>query len=203
MVTFTKYLFASMLVFFLSAMNAQAMSVNALFHNNDPTAGNPRGNVTIVEFFDYNCWHCITMAPVIDAIIRSNPNVRVVFKEFPIRGPESDYASRVALIAHKQGKYYRFSHTLLTAHQPLTEALVRKVARDAGINMHSLNKDLQDSNITRQLRNNHQIALALNLTGTPAFFIGKTDEADSRNVQHFLGEMSAQELQRAIAAASQ
>ena len=66
---------------------------SALFkQDNDPTAGNPKGIVTIVEFFDYQCPHCVDMAPVTEAIIKANSNVRYVFKEFPIRGPVSDFA---------------------------------------------------------------------------------------------------------------
>ena len=102
---------------------------NALFkQNNDPGVGNPNGKVTVVEFFDYQCSHCIDMAPVIDSMIKSNPDVRLVLKEFPIRGPMSQFAARAALAANKQGKYYELHNALLTAQQPLTEASVFEIS---------------------------------------------------------------------------
>src|SRR6185295_1294162 len=71
-----------------------------LNEKNDPVAGNKKGNITIVEFFDYQCSHCSNMTPVLQKIIKQNPNVRVVYKEYPIRGMISEYAARAALAAH-------------------------------------------------------------------------------------------------------
>ena len=97
----------------------------ALFNqSNDPIAGNPNGKITVVEFFDYQCPHCTTMAPVMADVIKANPDVRVVYKEFPIRGPMSEMASRAALAANKQGKYMVLSHALLTSTQPLSEEVI-------------------------------------------------------------------------------
>src|SRR5689334_12549783 len=98
-----KLLSVSLGLLCLFSFAVKAESVNALFHqNSDPVAGNPKGKVTVVEFFDYQCSHCMTMAPVIEAIIKNNPNVRVVFKDFPIRGPVSEFAAKAALAANKQ-----------------------------------------------------------------------------------------------------
>lgn len=78
-----KQILSILSLFFSLIICAHAKA--SLYHANDPIAGNPRGNVTVVEFFDYQCSYCIRMVPVMDAIIRANPNVRVVFKDFPIR----------------------------------------------------------------------------------------------------------------------
>ena len=188
---------------FLFSLAVKAESVNALLHaSNDPVAGNPKGKITVVEFFDYQCGHCMSMAPVIASIIKNNPNVRVVFKDFPIRGPVSEFAARAALAANKQGKYYEFNHALLTANQPLTEQSILEIAKSTGLNIKQLKKDMDSKAVENQLKANFNLALNLKLTGTPAFFISKTDAKDSSNINFILGEMSQSELQSAIDNAS-
>lgn len=171
----------------------------SLFHQpNDPVAGNPNGTITIVEFFDYQCSHCIDMAPVITDIIKANPDVRVVFKEFPIRGPMSEFASKAALAANKQGKYYEFSHALLASKKPLTQELVLQVAKEQGLNVEQLQKDMNDPAIADQLKNNQKLAQGLKLFGTPAFFIGKTNATTSAGINYIPGRMDQAQLQNAI-----
>lgn len=163
---------------------------------NDPMIGNPNGNVTIVEFFDYQCPHCVDMAPVIAGIVKNNANVKVVFKEFPIRGPISDFAARVALAANKQGKYYEFSHALLTSKEPLSQDVVMTVAKDNGLNIDQLKKEMNDQSISDQLKNNIKLAQNLKLFGTPAFFIGKSDATGA--VNYVPGQMDQKQMQDAI-----
>lgn len=147
-----------------------------LFHKaNDPMAGNPNGKVTIVEFFDYQCPHCVDMAPAIEAVIKSNPDVRYIFKEFPIRGPMSIYAARAALAANMQGKYYPMSRALLTANAPLTQDSILQIAKNIGLNLDQFKKDLSSKTVDDQIKENMKLAQDLNLFGTPAFFIGKTE----------------------------
>lgn len=165
---------------------------------NDPVAGNPNGKISIVEFFDYQCPHCIDMAPTIAAIIKANPDVRVVFKEFPIRGPMSDMAARAALAANKQGKYYEFSHALLGSNKPLTQEVIFETAKTTGINLDQLKKDMNDAVVNGQLKNNVELAQKLKLFGTPAFFIGKTDASDSKGISYVPGQMDQTQLQNAI-----
>lgn len=165
---------------------------------NDPVAGNPNGSVTVVEFFDYQCPHCVDMAPVIEGIIKANPDVRIVFKEFPIRGPLSEFASRAALAANKQGKYYEFSHALLTSNKPLTQELVFEVAKQQGLNVDQLKKDMNDQSISDQIKNTQKLAQNLKLFGTPAFFIGQTNAANGKNVIYSPGRMDQNQLQTAI-----
>ena len=77
-----------------------------------PTAGNPDGNVVLVEFFDYQCSHCKEMQPVIDKVLSGNKNVKIIYKEFPIFGAASNYAAQMALAAAKQNKYLEFHNAL-------------------------------------------------------------------------------------------
>ena len=175
---------------------------DALFHQaNDPVAGNPNGKITVVEFFDYQCPHCINMAPVIAAILKANPDVRIVFKDFPIRGPVSDFAARAALAANKQGKYYELSHAILTANQPLTQNGVMDAAKTVkDLNIEQMKKDMNDNSVNTTLKNNVKLAQDLKLLGTPAFFIGKTDAKG--NINYVPGQMNQAQLQQAIDSAS-
>lgn len=169
----------------------------ALFHQaNDPIAGNSKGKITIVEFFDYQCQHCIDMAPVIAETIKANPDVRIVYKDFPIRGPVSEFAARAALAANKQGKYYDFSHALLTTNKPLTQDLVLQIAKEKGLNIEKLKKDMNDKSVNDVLQSNMKLAKDLKLFGTPAFFIGKTDA--NGEINYIPGQINQKPLQDLI-----
>lgn len=170
-----------------------------LFHQaNDPFSGNPNGKITIVEFFDYQCPHCVGMAPVLDAIVKANPDVRVIYKEFAIRGPMSEYASRAALSANKQGKYLEFSHALFKLPNPLTQDAILQAAKDTGLNVDQLKKDMADKAIDDQLKANTKLGTDLKLFGTPAFFIGKTDTQPNGTITYFPGEMKQEQLQTEV-----
>jgi protein-disulfide isomerase len=183
----------------LFSFAANATSVNGLFrHAGDPIAGNPNGKITVVEFFDYQCSHCIDMAPVISSIVHANPDVRIVFKDFPIRGPMSDFAARAAIAANKQGKYYEFSHGLLTTSLSLSEDTILDIAKGNGINIDRLKKDMESSAVSNEIKSTYGLAQEFKVTGTPAFFIGKTDAKSSNDVNFVLGAMSQSDLQDAI-----
>jgi protein-disulfide isomerase len=99
---------------------------------NDPAApvgGNPSGDITLVEFFDYNCPYCRRVAPTVTALIEDDPNLRLVYKEFPILGPGSQFAARAALASRAQGKYLAFHETLMDAGQQVNEDSVIEIAR--------------------------------------------------------------------------
>lgn len=170
---------------------------NVLFKQpSDPVVGNPNGKITIVEFFDYQCPHCVDMAPIMDAILKANPNLRVVYKEFPIRGPLSETASRAALAAHKQGKYHEFYSALMSANQPLTEAIIFQIAKAQGLDVDKLKTDMKDPSIDKQLKDNAKLAQDLKLLGTPAFFIGKSDATG--NISYIPGQATQKQLQEII-----
>ena len=188
---------ASMLLFI--ACTANAASVKELLQQaNDPVLGNPKGDVTIVEFFDYQCSHCIDMAPVLTAILKANPNVRLVLKEFPIQGAASDIAARVALAARQQDKYAEMHVALFTLPQPLSEASILQSAKDNNLDMAKLKKDMASSIILNQLASNRRLGIALKLRGTPAFYIGKTHAINFNDMTFILGEMSQTQVQNTI-----
>jgi len=194
-----KFIFVITFGLIFSIASYAGTSVDSLFrHANDPIAGNKKGDVTVVEFFDYNCSHCVNMGSTIDAIIKKNPNVRIVFKEYPIRGPMSEVAARAALAANKQGKYYQFSHALLTSNLALNENNMTDIAKSVGLDIKKWKKDINSKSVKDQILANYALARELDITGTPAFFIGKTSEKNSSNMEFVLGEMSESELQKAI-----
>ena len=166
---------------------------------NDPVAGNPKGKVTIVEFFDYQCPHCVDMAAVMESIIKANPDLRVVYKEFPIRGPISEFAARAALAANMQGKYTVFSHAVLAAPQPLTQDAIFDIAKKTGLDVDKLKTDMNGNAVSSQLKANNKLAQGLKLFGTPAFFIGKIGD---KNIKYVPGQMDQTQLQAAIDSAS-
>lgn len=137
-------------------------------------AGNPDGDVTIVEFFDYNCGYCKRVNPIINQILEEDKNVRVIFVEFPILGESSYAAARYALAANKQGRYAEFHNQLMSASGALTENRIEQIAKGLGLDMAQLKKDMQDTDITNMLQKNHSMAQDFGITGTPAFLIGDT-----------------------------
>lgn len=170
-----------------------------LFRNaKDPVAGNPKAPVTIVEFFDYQCSHCVDMAPVLSETIKTSPNVRIVFKEFPIRGPISDFASRAALAANLQGKYMVFHDELMKTKQPYSQESILVAAKNVGLNVEQLKKDMDSPAVKEIIQANMKLAQDLKLLGTPAFFIGKTDATNTGTISYIPGEIKQPQIQELI-----
>ncbi|OGT56040.1 MAG: hypothetical protein A3F14_03925 [Gammaproteobacteria bacterium RIFCSPHIGHO2_12_FULL_43_28] len=189
----------SAFLFLALPLSVYAQPVNDLLHQkNNPVGGNPKGTISVVEFFDYQCSHCIVMAPVLQSIIKINPDVRVVYKDIPIRGPISELAARAALAANKQGKYATLSHALLTSDTLLTEESIIDIAKKNGINVKKLQIDMVSKTIHHQLDANIELAKQLKLIGTPAVFIGKTNATTLEELVFVPGEMSLGELQSTI-----
>jgi len=154
----------------------QAMEVqqDQIFNNPaDPVMGNLKGDVTVVEFFDYRCPYCKRVSDSLLQLLKDDPNVKLVFKEFPILGPESVIAAKIALAAHRQGKYEQV-HTALMAHKgSFEEAALLDLAASAGADRAKLVADMQDPAILGLLQANDSLAAALGISGTPGFLFGK------------------------------
>lgn len=139
-----------------------------------PVGGDPKGDVTLVEFFDYSCPYCKAFEPSLETLLKQDPHLRIVYKEFPILGPASVYAARVALAAAAQGKYGAFHRRLLAYKGSLDDEVVRTVAMQAGLDPAALKSALAAPRIDRILRADYALADALDIDGTPAFIIGDT-----------------------------
>ena len=137
-----------------------------------PVGGNPQGNETIVEFFDYRCPYCKRVEPSVDAMLRQDPNLRLVYKEFPILGPVSVTAAYAALAAQRQGEYDAFHAAMMEAHGNITDDTVYRVAASLGLDIDKLKRDMASPEFAQQIRKNLKLADALGIRGTPAFVIG-------------------------------
>ncbi len=156
------------------ARSGIARNQEALFRNSaDPVRGNPQGAITLVEFFDARCPYCKRMVPALNELVRRNRDVRVVFKDLPILGPNSTLASQALLAAHRQGKYHEYHDALLTTREDLTEPVLKREAEKLGLNWARLRADMEDPAIRRQLDANLALARQLGIEGTPAFILGE------------------------------
>jgi protein-disulfide isomerase len=177
------------------AQQAQAMAsmqAQLLKDPDDPVIGNPGGDVTIVEFFDYRCSYCRRAHPEVRALLAHDRGVRYVAKELPILGPASLVAARVALAAHRQGKWEAVNHALMRFTGEPTEANLLHAATAAGADAERLRRDMADPAIARHITRTNELARALGVTGTPAFVIGG---------QLVPGAVDQAELRRLVAAA--
>jgi len=156
------------------AQLAVAEKQDQIFNNPaDPVVGNVNGDVTVVEFFDYRCPYCKRVSDSLMTLVKDDPKVKVVFKEFPILGPESVVAARIALAAHRQGKYEQV-HTAFMAHKgSFEQSDLLELAASVGADPAKLAADMQDPAIQGQLLATESLAAALGITGTPGFLFGK------------------------------
>jgi protein-disulfide isomerase len=138
-----------------------------------PVGGNPDSDVTLVEFFDYNCPYCRSVAPVMNEAEAADPDLRIVYKEFPILGPNSVYAAQAALAAHRQGRYLAFHQALMQANGKADSDLVLAVAAEVGLDIERLKTDMEDPGIQEAIDRNLALAQALRITGTPGFVVGR------------------------------
>jgi protein-disulfide isomerase len=138
-----------------------------------PVAGNPKGDVTIVEFFDYRCGYCKKVTPVVREMLKKDGNVRFVFKEFPILGPESRKAAEAAQAAWAiaPDKYLAFHVALMENRGNLDEARVFEIAQSVGIDPAKLKTAMTDPSVKAKLADNLELAQKLQINGTPAFIV--------------------------------
>ena len=137
-----------------------------------PVGGNPKGDVSLVEFFDYRCPYCKQVVPAIDSLLAKDKQLRFVYKEFPVLGPDSVQAARAALASRRQGKYEAMHRALMAVKGQIDEAAVMKVASSVGLDVERLKADMAAPEIDRALKANIKLAEALDIRGTPGFVIG-------------------------------
>lgn len=164
---------------------------------NDPASpeiGNPKGDVTVVEFFDYQCGYCKAVHEDSLTLVREDPKVRFVYKEFPILGPGSTVAAKAALAARKQGKYEQAHNALMSHRGRLDELAVNRLMEGVGLDMAKLKADMESPAVAEMIEKNMELAEKLGVRGTPAFIVG--DELAP-------GALKLDEMKRMVAAARQ
>ncbi|MFC0199529.1 DsbA family protein [Paracoccus rhizosphaerae] len=159
----------------------------------DPTApvlGNPDGNITLTEFFDYNCGFCRKMLPVMQQLVTGDPDLRVVYREWPVFGPGSEFAARASLASLPTGKYWQFHAGMLGMRGRAEEASVMRIARDVGLDEAELRERMGSDAVTKHISTSFLLADHMGLMGTPTFICG--DEA-------VFGQMTLQEIRDLVA----
>jgi len=159
------------------ARSAVKTHAEALFNSpRQVTLGNPQGDVTFVEFFDYNCGYCKRALGDMTALMSKDPKLKVVLKEFPVLGPGSVEAAQVAVAVRMQDKsgkkYMEFHQKMLLGRGQADKARALAVAKEIGLDMTRMEKDLKSEEITATLQESAKLAEALGLNGTPSYVIG-------------------------------
>jgi protein-disulfide isomerase len=140
-----------------------------------PVAGNPNGDITIVEWFDYNCPYCRKLEPELRQVVQDDGKVRLVLKDWPILGPVSTVAARMALAAKYQDKFVQAHDAMIGVSSKLTEPRIRELLAGAGIDVDRLDRDLAANAkaVDAILARNNEQAEAFGFRGTPSFIVGK------------------------------
>lgn len=150
-----------------------AANRSALEHEpGDAVLGNPAGDVTIVEFFDYRCPYCKQMSDRLFAAAAADGHVRLVMKEFPILGPGSVLAAQAAVASIPQGKYAAFHKALMASRGAIDQAAIAKIAQDVGLDDKRLAADMARPEVKAAVDTTLRLGKLLEIGGTPAFIIG-------------------------------
>ncbi len=164
---------------------------------NGPVMGNPKGDITIVEFYDYRCGYCKRHFPEVMKIIEGDSNIRWVAKQYPIldregQQPLSRIASRAALAAQRQGKFKEFHVAMMTDLFQVSEDRIYQVAEGAGLDVAKLKVDMKSSVVDKKITNSLIVGQELGFNGTPSYIIGD---------QTIIGAQGADSIKSAIATA--
>jgi protein-disulfide isomerase len=155
------------------AKEAMATNRRELFDNSaSPASGPADAEVTIVQFFDYKCGYCRRVTPTVSKVLEEHRNVRIIFKELPILGPESRVASQAALAAAKQGAYASFHQELMALGGPVTPAAIEGIGTKLGLDVPRLKGDMSSSDVEAALEQNQRLATAIGVQSTPSFVVG-------------------------------
>jgi protein-disulfide isomerase len=175
----------------------RARSSEIFAENNQLVLGNPNGDVTIVEFNDYNCTYCKQMTATINRATQLDPNLRVLVKEAPVATPSSALAAKAAVAAKRQGQYASFRQYMTSANAPATPSLIAQTAQTLGLNQTAFNADLSNPAIDRYLARNIELARSLGFQATPTIIVSTNNGQHSQTVS---GTVSLNQLQSLVAA---
>jgi protein-disulfide isomerase len=154
-----------------------------------PVVGNANGDVPVIEFFDYNCGYCKKALSEVAHLVDTDKKVRLILKEFPILAKGSEEASRVALAAKLQGKYWEFHRAMLSNQGQANEASALRVAEKIGLDMARIRKDMASPEIKKEIEDTRQLANKMGIQGTPHFIVGDRIIAGApENLTELLGK---------------
>jgi protein-disulfide isomerase len=154
-----------------------------------PVVGNAKGDVPVIEFFDYNCGYCKKALSEVTNMMDKDKKVRLILKEFPILAKGSEEASRVALAAKMQGKYWEFHRAMLESQGQANEASALRVAEKIGLDMAKVKKDMASAEVKKEIDDTRQLATKMGIQGTPHFIVGDRIIAGApENLTELLGK---------------
>ena len=175
----------------------QKQIASVVDEENDPIIGNPDGDVTIIEFFDYQCGHCKNAHPTIKQLLSERDDIRVVLKEFPILGETSTYASQVALAAKKQDKFLEIHDALMEEKGRLSNKRILEIAEGLGLNMDQLKEDMKST--SEILQKQRVLGMSLGINATPAFILTENPITESSEVIFMPGAVPKARFEQSIA----
>lgn len=152
---------------------ALATKQNELLNDpSSPISGNPNGEITLVEFYDYRCGFCKRAAGAVTELQKEDPRVRVVYKDFPILGEASELAAKAALASKAQGKHQAFHEALLASKSDMTKESILAIAGEVGLDAKRLEADMANPEWQTVIDRNRALAKDLGISGTPGFIVG-------------------------------
>jgi protein-disulfide isomerase len=157
-----------------------------------PTAGNPNGDVTIVEFYDYNCNFCRKAHATVEELLASDPNLKVVYREFPILSEGSTLAAKASLAAFKQGKFKEFHTAVMSFKTPVSLPLIEKVVNDLNLDMVRLREDMEGDDVAGHIAMTRELADLGEINGTPVFIVGNEILNGAYPIESFREVIAAQ-----------
>ena len=154
--------------------NLVALAPDLELNPSSPVIGNPKGDVTVVEFFDYRCGYCKQVFPTIQALLKEDGNIRYVLKEFPILGPESLVATQASLAVWNTApeKYLAFHSALMTMRGQPSDSKIFSIVKKLGIDTDAVRSKMDDAAVKDEINKNGELAESLGISGTPAFVVG-------------------------------
>ncbi len=184
-------------------------ALNQLTHSHVqlvPTVvGDPKGDITLIEFTDFNCSYCKVMSPIVNKLIASDNKLRVVIVDYPIITPSSAFAAKAALAAREQNKYLAFHDALMAHKGPIQQETIFTIAKQIGLNLKQFKAAINSEKTNALVANNLRLGFELGIPGTPTFIIARTlttaKQSQQNNPQPMLsfGHVSLQALKAAIA----
>lgn len=185
------------LAFSANAANAAQAQAYAkeLFHSQSPVAGNPNGDVNVVDFFDYQCSHCGELSETLNALVKNDSHVRIIYKDLPILSDESEFAAKAALAAAKQNKYLALHNRLMALGSSFNQDQVLNAAKQAGLDMDKLQSDMKSKAIAQEIKNNLTLSRKLGINGTPTLVIAKNvNDLKGQKIHIIAGALSKGEI---------
>jgi protein-disulfide isomerase len=167
----------------------------------DIVVGNPNGGVTLIQFIDFLCTLSQRMDPAIQALIKANPDLRVVYKPYPLRGSLSNYAAKFTLAANKQQKYLPLHVAIMATQSTYDEAKLAALAKSEGIDVARIKVDMNSKNNEELISDTAKLANKIGIPGTPVLFFAKTTFTSDEKpelILYMLGQFDQAELQKAV-----